>query len=182
MNKRFTSYKVFVVGIMICFCIISPAFSQEGGSSFLRGLHVSSGFVMGTEKNGGYGDIGFPIFQNDQWDIRNNVGIHGYGGEGYGYAFLSEKISVGGWFKKTEIAFRPYGSITVNGGVFGGNGKSLFSLPLSLEILGSGGFEIMYYASQSFFIEYGGGCIFTMPFTFGSGGSFIAMGMRYYFK
>lgn len=161
--------------------LVSAGFAEEN-TGFLRSLYSSSGVVIENDRSGGYGDVGFSIYEKDTWDIRNTIGLHGYGSNTYGYIGISEKVSFGGWFEKSETAFRPYGSVSVIGCLFGGSGKSLASLPVSLDILGSGGFEIMYTEKQSFFIEYGGGYSFTVPFESGRGVSFISAGIRNYFK
>ncbi len=156
--------------------------AQEGGGNFFRGMYSSSAVVLENSRSGGYGDFGFSLLKKNYWDIRNSIGLHGYGSSDYGYIGISEKISLGGWFEKSEAAFRPYGSITVMASAFGGRGKSLFSVPLAMDVSGSGGFEIQYIKNQSFFIEYGGGYRFTVPFEDGEGVSFISAGIRTYFK
>lgn len=175
------SVKIFCK-VLVFAILISACFTEEGSESFYRGMYSSSGVVIENERSGGYGDFGFSIAKNENWDIRNTIGLHGYGSGEYGFIGLSEKVSFGGWFPKSEAAFRPYGSVTFLTCAFGGSGKSLFSLPVSMDIIGSGGFEIMYTSKQSFFIEYGGGFRFTVPFESGRGVSFISAGIRTYFK
>ena len=172
-----TLWVFFMVSVLISAC-----FAEESTGSFLRSLYSSSGVVIENDRNGGYGDVGFSIIEKDTWDIRNTIGLHGYGSNTYGYLGISEKVSFGGWFEKSETSYRPYGSVSVIGCLFGGSGKPLASLPVSVDILGSGGFEIMYTKNQSFFIEYGGGYRFTVPFESGRGVSFISAGIRNYFK
>lgn len=168
--------------LLVLSVLLAKSFADDNNNSFLRGLHSSSGFVIENSRSGGYGDLGFILVKKEDWDIRNNIGLHGYGSGDYGYIGLSEKISIGGWFEKSEIAIRSYGSISFLACAYGGNGKTPFSMPLSLDVLGSGGFEIMYTVKQSFFIEYGGGCRFTVPFESGIGYAFIGTGIRTYFK
>lgn len=168
--------------LLVLSVLLAKSFADDNNNSFLRGLHSSSGVVIENSRIGAYGDLGFLLLKKEQWDIRNNIGLHGYGSNDYGYIGISEKISIGGWFEKSDLAFRSYGSIIILTCAYGGNGKTVFSLPLSMDVLMSGGFEIMYTVKQGFFIEYGGGYRFTLPFESGLGYAYISTGIRTYLK
>lgn len=181
MKNKYSKTGKWIAAVLVLSVLISVVNAQDD-RNFLRGMYSSSAVVLENTRSGGSGDFGFTIVKKDHWDIRNTIGLHGYGSGEYGFIGISEKISFGGWFPKSETAFRPYGSISFLTCAFGGSGKSLFSLPLSMDITGSGGFEIMYTSSQGFYIEYGGGYRFTAPFEGGEGVTFMSAGIRMYFK
>jgi hypothetical protein len=155
-------------------------FAEDDGQDtrrFFMGGGVSFTPVSSSE---GSGEFSFLLYHNN-FDIRNHFVFRGAGlkdgPDDYGILTLSEKISVGGITLGGR--FRVYGFVEGGAGVYSGNGKKFFTMPLAYTFGGGGGTDIFYTGSGSIYFETG-----YLGYMLGSthiGGPFFQIGWRGYF-
>ena len=143
--------------LLAVFLFLNAAlFAEEDGQDIGR-LFLGGGASFTPSSNGGgYGEFSFLLYHN-KIDIRNHFVLRGAGlkegTDNYGIITLSEKVSVGGF--TPDGRFRLYGFIEGGAGIYAGDGKPLFELPLAYTFGGGGGTDIFYSDSGSIYFETG---------------------------
>jgi hypothetical protein len=142
-------YKKCLAGL-VWVCLCAGLFAQEAGPKFSLGGGVSAaaGFT-----GGGHGEFSFPLYRGDTGlDIRNHVVLRGGGGDTFGSATLSEKISLGGILPGK---FRSYAFAEGGVGFYGAPSKPFFDMPLCYSFGVGGGTDIFLTEETSIYFEVG---------------------------
>lgn len=149
MNKKF-----FTI-ILVITCILSFSFGKDR-------MNISTYALLESKKSGGGIGFSFPIFQKNDFFIRNEINTNLY----FSNTPLSEanlitvgdKLFFGSLKEINGFGFRSYGYCKCEFGPSWSKTCSIFNTaPLILEMGGAGGFEFIYSKRKSFFIEFGGG-------------------------
>lgn len=149
MNKKNSA----VVLLLIFFCSFS--FAKER-------MNISTYALLQSQKSGGGAGFSFPIFNKNEFFIRNEINLNLY----FSNTPLSEanlltfgdKLFFGSLKQINGFGFRCYGYCKCEVGPSWDKTFRIFdNAPLILEMGGAGGFEFLYSEKKSFFIEFGGG-------------------------
>lgn len=149
-----------LVLLIIILCMAATAlFCGEG----IINNNLSLATYTSLEVNGMLGssvEFGFPIYrfgeEKDSWAIRNNILFNVSWYDPVGAITLTDKISLGGYFKEFGKFFA-YGFIEGGLGVFPDDLKNYFALPLLIELKGGGGVDIYMSKGFALMVECGGG-------------------------
>jgi hypothetical protein len=142
-------YKKWLAGL-VWVCLCAGLSAQEGMPKFSAGggISAAAGFV-----GGGHGEFSLLIYHGDTGlDIRNHVALRGGGGDNFGSAVLSEKISLGGM---TPGKYRSYAIVEGGVGFYGTSSKPFFDMPLCYSFGGGGGTDIFFTEGSSIYFETG---------------------------
>lgn len=153
----------FSAVVLMLSVLTVPAFAQES-SDFRNGFSFGTGGSMSPNTQGGFVEIGFPLYKNDTFFIRNHVEFNGGGfGSTMGYFGVRERLFFGSDTEiNEELVLRTYGIADVGFSVIAGgdspNTKSdFFTGPYIIEPRGGGGFSFVTNDGNSFFVEMMGG-------------------------
>jgi len=127
------------------------------GEDLKDGFSTAGLVIFQSAQSGGAGEIGFPLYRNDSFSLRNHIQLSGYGREDGGAMVLSDKLLFGG-FGDREI--RTYAFIQGGFGLWGGENKGLAEAPFYGEFLGGGGMDLYTTENFAFFVELGGGVLY----------------------
>lgn len=133
------------------------------GFAFDKGNGISSGGFWAMEGNlgQGYGEWSFPVFSKNDFFVRDNVTIGGFGGAAdnninYGGCEIGNNVLFGGVYDLETFKVKAYGFFGVDYALFTSENHKLLSPSGLLGTVMGGGFEFQYSENNAFVVEYGG--------------------------
>lgn len=133
------------------------------GFAFEKSNRISSGgfWVLEGNLGQGYGEWSFPVFSKNDFFIRSNVTIGGFGGAvgsaiDYAGCEIGSNFHYGTQYDLGTFNVRTYGLIGVDFALFTSETHKFFSPSGLLGSTIGGGFEFQYTEKNAFVLEYGG--------------------------
>jgi len=109
----------------------------------------------------GYGEWSFPVFSKNNFFIRDNISIGGFGGAtsnniDYGGCEIGNHLLFGGIYDLETFSVKTYGFFGAEYALFSAPDHLLLSPSGLLGTITGGGFELQYSENNAFVVEYGG--------------------------
>jgi hypothetical protein len=142
---------------IIFYILLSGIVSISAYSQVPRFTSAGGLFFTNYTNGGGFGDIGFLIFNRNLLDIRNHLVFRGAGlSESSGLFSLSDKLSIG---QLVEKKFRSYGYLEGGIGLWGNEKKGFFDSPVLTYTFGAGGGTDIFLYEEYFSIYFEAGAL-----------------------